>query len=633
MRNPVRLIAVLWIFVQALHAQNHVVIAPPDPMQGVAITISYDAGAPGAVLNGASQIAAEYLQFSDDGTPTIGESVLKKRGLRWTSTVNLDPKAILIQVRFTDGEKNDDNGENVWTIALRDAAGSPLPSAGRLKAQFLLFNGVPGFKIKRDPDAGMKLLAETVERSPDDWRTQTMYWNALMRSKAPDAAQMISSSLERLRRVHAEDQEATATLLSIYDRIGAKTTGDSLRAIELAKHPEGVLAQLTKQNNAMMERDPAKRLPVLEELLKAPSYPEAQRKFLENQFIATAIRAGAYERAFSAMEGAKELDASAPMTLNDVAWKMAEANESLDTAANLARRAIDILRGSGKLVKPGYMSGRDWEKSRAFNLGMVLDTYGYILTKQGKHEEAVEAFEEAVANLEAKEAEINERYVGALVEAKRYDAAMKRSAGFIGKGTSTDGLIAQYRKAYAATHGSEQGIEAKLAALSASAQDARRAEVEKELIDKPAIPFALKDLSGTTVSLGSLKGKVVIVDFWATWCGPCKASFPFLQKVYEKYRQDPSVVILAVNTWENKKGQEREDLVRKFIADNKYTFPVLFDEGFVEKFGVEGIPTKFILDGTGRIRFKSVGFDGGEKMIAELTAQIELLRKGGSRKK
>ncbi|MCU0411078.1 MAG: TlpA family protein disulfide reductase [Bacteroidetes bacterium] len=633
MRKTVRIIAVLWILVQTLHAQNHVVIAPPEPMQGVAITISYDAGAPGAVLNRASQIAAEYLQFSDDGTPTISESVMKKMGLRWISTVNLDPKAILIQVRFTDGEKNDDNGENVWTVALRDAAGSPLPSAGRLKAQFLLFNGVPGFKVKRDPDAGMKLLAETVERFPDDWRTQAMYWNALLRSKAPNAAQMISTSLERLRRVHAEDEEATATLLSIYDRIGAKTTGDSLRALELAKHPEGVLAQLTKQNNAMMERDAAKRLPVLEELLKAPSYPEAQRKLLENQFIATAIRAGAYERAFTAIETATRLDMSVPMSMNDAAWSMAETNTSLDTTSMLAQRAIAILRKNGKLEKPGYMSTRDWDRSRASSLGMVLDTYGFILTKQGNHAKAVAAFEEAVELLGGKEAEINERYISALNETERYDTALKRSADFIRKGSSNDGMIAQYRKAYVAKHGTANGFDDQLATLTGAAQDAHRAEVVKSMIDKPAIPFALKDLKGTTVSLESVKGKVVVVDFWATWCGPCKASFPFLQKVYEKYRQDPSVVILAVNTWENKKGQEREDLVRKFMADNKYTFPVLFDEGFVEKFGVEGIPTKFVLDGTGRIRFKSVGFNGGEKMIAELTAQIELLRKGGSRKK
>ena len=66
-----------------------------------------------------------------------------------------------------------------------------------------------------------------------------------------------------------------------------------------------------------------------------------------------------------------------------------------------------------------------------------------------------------------------------------------------------------------------------------------------------------------------------MLDFWATWCGPCKASFPSLQKIYSKYKDNSDVVILALNTWENKTGKELEDLVKGFIADNKYTFCVL----------------------------------------------------------
>jgi hypothetical protein len=84
-------------------------------------------------------------------------------------------------------------------------------------------------------------------------------------------------------------------------------------------------------------------------------------------------------------------------------------------------------------------------------------------------------------------------------------------------------------------------------------------------------------------------------------------------------------MILTLNTWENETGTKREDLVKKFMADNKYTFPVLYDEGFVEKFGVEGIPTKFIIDKKGMIQFKSIGFDNGPKMIEEMTAEIDIL--------
>ena len=102
-------------------------------------------------------------------------------------------------------------------------------------------------------------------------------------------------------------------------------------------------------------------------------------------------------------------------------------------------------------------------------------------------------------------------------------------------------------------------------------------------------------------------------------------SFPTLQKVHDRYRSDPSVVILAFDTWERVAGKEREELVKKFIAENKYTFRVVYDEGMVEKYGVEGIPTKFVIDKRGNLAFKSIGFNGADEMYNELTAQLDLL--------
>ena len=153
------------------------------------------------------------------------------------------------------------------------------------------------------------------------------------------------------------------------------------------------------------------------------------------------------------------------------------------------------------------------------------------------------------------------------------------------------------------------------------------AELRKSMLNEAAPSFALYDLNKNKVDIADLKNKIVVVDFWATWCGPCKASFPGMQKMVNKYKDNPEVKFVFVDTWE--KGDNKAKNAGDFITANKYTFHVLQDneDKVVEQFKVEGIPTKFVIDKNGVIRFKAIGFDGSdEKLVTELTAMIELAK-------
>lgn len=116
--------------------------------------------------------------------------------------------------------------------------------------------------------------------------------------------------------------------------------------------------------------------------------------------------------------------------------------------------------------------------------------------------------------------------------------------------------------------------------------------------------FTAKALAGTDISSADLKGKVALINFWATWCGPCKAEMPLMQKeIFEKIK-DKNFVMAAIS-----RGEET-DLVKRFIELNKYTFPIYLDkETTVYKlFASKYIPRNFVIGKDGKVKWSSIGF-------------------------
>src|SRR3954452_21270723 len=129
---------------------------------------------------------------------------------------------------------------------------------------------------------------------------------------------------------------------------------------------------------------------------------------------------------------------------------------------------------------------------------------------------------------------------------------------------------------------------------------------------KPPPAFVVKDLDGRDVSLASMRGKVVIVNFWATWCGPCRAEIPDLVALQEKYKDTLQVIGIS----EDEAGV---DVVRRFAAEHKINYPVAMMTPEIEKMypGISALPTSFILDKESRVVQKHVG------MLTARTTEFE----------
>lgn len=136
----------------------------------------------------------------------------------------------------------------------------------------------------------------------------------------------------------------------------------------------------------------------------------------------------------------------------------------------------------------------------------------------------------------------------------------------------------------------------------------------------PAPDFNLPT-TDAKVSLASLKGKVVYLDFWASWCTPCKKSFPWMQKMQDKYR-DQGLVIVATNM------DRKREKAESFLKDSKTNFVIAFDpEGSTaEKYQLVGMPSSYLIDRNGQLVFSHAGFRESDIDKLETVIRKQLLK-------
>lgn len=304
---------------------------------------------------------------------------------------------------------------------------------------------------------------------------------------------------------------------------------------------------------------------------------------------------------------------SRAMLHNLVAMELAERGEKLDVALDYATKALADVP-----TEPDF----------SYIADAVRDTLGWVHVKRGEYDKAIALLSQAAASAgESQEIlyHLGVAYEKAGRSAEALEAYTRAAAVFLGRDKSAEEAL---RALYSKTHGSLDGLEAKLEAARARSRQVLAFDSRRH--DKPAPAWELKDMSGKPVRFVDFKGKVVVMDFWGSWCPPCRLELPHFQRLYDEYK-DRGVVFLGMN-WEQP-GPADEPFtpaqklrtVREFMTKNGYTFPVVIDHdrAAVQALGVNGYPTVFIVDSSGTIRFKNVGYDEGVEQI--LKAQIESL--------
>lgn len=141
---------------------------------------------------------------------------------------------------------------------------------------------------------------------------------------------------------------------------------------------------------------------------------------------------------------------------------------------------------------------------------------------------------------------------------------------------------------------------------------------EIDTLVRPAPLFSVKSLEDTTVDLSQLKGKVVMIDFWSSWCKPCESEAPILSRTFEKYPSE-DIAFVGIAIW------DRLDDVEKFVDKFDNTYPTVIDKtgDIAIRYGVIGIPEKYFIDRNGSIIAKYIGPINEEKLEQVLDSMIE----------
>lgn len=612
-------------------AQDNFTYTPLEPKAGEEITFQYTQGGD---LAGMMQLPAAYvLQYSPQGNKII-DIPLKREYGKLVGKIKTDTSAALLAFAFTIDDKFDKNDGEGFVLPLYEG-GQLKKTANANLASFYTQYGPGYFGIKADPAKAVTYYEKAF--AADAALRDKLLTSYLMAKRAADkekGSAAVQAEIERLLKAELKSQEDYTKVSTLYGLLGLRQQQAFIARLKAEKFPGPDMSPNSMYGRYQQETDLSGKAKVYAQV--AAMADTAQNKeeykslasFLQSNLLNEYAAAKDW-KGFASLAATITDKAALAQAYNSVAWKMQENGDSLKYAAQLSAFAASYAKSEWQkpqASKPDMLTAKKWEDLRKRNYAMYADTYAMVLYKLGDAKKGLPyAKDAAIIIAEAKNADYNNTYAllaGKALPSSRLVPELER---FVKEGHGSEKIEEILKAQYVKNKKSESGYEEYLAALKKEAYNNMLAELRKSIINKPASAFTLNDLDGKPVSLADYKGKVVILDFWATWCGPCVASFPGMKKMQEKYKDSPDVKFLFVDTWQTEDNKEKN--ARDFVTKNKYElFHVLMDnqDKIVSQFEVSGIPTKFIIGKDGNIKFKSVGFGGEEHLMKELPAMIEL---------
>jgi thiol-disulfide isomerase/thioredoxin len=277
----------------------------------------------------------------------------------------------------------------------------------------------------------------------------------------------------------------------------------------------------------------------------------------------------------------------APPNRRDAARKKDEVDRGLSRSLGFQARALAIL---GKADESIAAARRSFERNPCEASAHEL---GFVLARAGKYEEAAKAYVDAFTVPDTKATDA-EREANRKLMSENWRKAKNTEAGL------GDLLLPAYDR--------------NRALVTARRKVLRDMDPNREATN--AMDFTLTGINGDALDLKSLRGKIVVLDFWATWCGPCRGQYPLYEEVKKKYKNRSDVVFLGINT------DEDQTLVKPFVEAQKWNKAVYFEDGLARLLRVESIPSTMIFDRQGQLSSRMNGYVP-DRFVEMLASRID----------
>jgi thiol-disulfide isomerase/thioredoxin len=610
-----------------------VTIKPAMPHRGDKVTITYDPAATDAKINANVQAVTVIFSYSTFYDLPY-KMPLQKKGAIWTATFTAGRFATFATFYLQSGEvMQQPAADRQYTIAVYD-------KKGRVKSSLLHESYSLSVQSPKSQDLQQRklsLLEEELKHNPDNYEAKVAMLVARMAiAKTPaeklmyrkQARSVIAAKLEENPTLPGNVNKVTMGYLMI----GEKSRLDSVRKVIMTRFPEADISKDLRASIIGREKESPARTAKLEALLKNDKPGEEGSGTIHKMlFEHYAAVKDSVKALYHAARMITKPNPYLPQSLKEIAVTLTKNKIAPAAAIGYAGRSLSMVQDwPVGIIRyfpefgyiPSFVPDSVRKQAVAEAKSAIISLQGLNYIKQGNRKRALELAKEAKEISSGREGLMNSAAIFAQIgfPQQAFDALW-----LLLLKNPTDTLVKNNAKLnFLKFNPSQEKFDQKLMELEQLEIAQLSAKMKTQLMRKPGPELSgLVDLEGRPVTPEMMSGKIVILDFWATWCVPCMQEMPYFQKVYEKYRDNPDVMFMVVNNGSN---NTIDDARRWKLQNPQYTFPVYFnkDKDIGEKVGFALIPTIALIDKGGLMQFRTVGFEG-EILQKKLAVEIEIL--------